>query len=84
MSSGSPGTTNIAATGQRNFSGDGNSGAITSAESKNNSDNNTQRTGTSSSNRRTDHGRNLFSSNERAGKGGTHEVGTVLGLSIEY
>ena len=54
MSSGSPDTTNVTDTCQRNSSGDGNKGATTGNEPNDNNDSNTQRSRPSFSGGRTD------------------------------
>jgi len=84
MSSGSPDTTNVTGTCQRNNSGDENSGATTGSEPNDNNDSNTQRSRTSSNARRTDSRKNVLSSNERTWEGDTPEIGAVLGLRTEY
>ena len=84
MSSGSPDTTNVTDTGQRNNSGDENSGAMTGSESNDNIDSNTQRSRTSSNRRRTDSRNNVSSSNERTLEGDTPEIDAVLSLRTEY
>ena len=84
MSSGSPDTTNVTDTCQRNSSGDGNNGATTGNEPNDNNDSNTPRSRTSSSGRRTDSRKNVLSSNERTWEGDTPDIGTVLGLRTEY